>query len=92
MNTAAKGARNEHRSVAILEAAGYRCTRSAASKGAWDIVGVSSTDFVLVQCKSNRWPNTVEMEAMQLFPAPPNARKIVHLWRDRQHRPDVREL
>ena len=52
----------------------------------------SSTDFVLVQCKSNRWPNAVEMETMQLFPAPSNARKIVHLWRDRAHLPDVREL
>ena len=92
MNTAAKGARNEHRSVAILEAAGYNCTRSAASKGAWDVIGVSSTDFVLVQCKSNRWPSAIELEEMKLFPAPTNARKIIHLWRDRQHRPDVREL
>ena len=31
MNAKAKGTRNEHRSMAVLEAAGYRCTRSAAS-------------------------------------------------------------
>jgi hypothetical protein len=29
----AKGTRNEHRSIALLEASGYRCTRSAGSLG-----------------------------------------------------------
>jgi hypothetical protein len=47
MNSKRKGSRNEHRSIAILEAAGYRCTRSAASLGEWDIVGIGSTDVVL---------------------------------------------
>ena len=37
MNSKAKGSRNEHRSMALLEAAGYRCTRAAASLGAWDV-------------------------------------------------------
>ena len=78
MNSAGKGARNERRSVALLEASGYNCTRSAASKGTWDVVGVSSTDVVLVQCKSNRWPSAIELEAMKEFPAPQNAKKLVH--------------
>jgi Holliday junction resolvase len=34
MNSKANGARNEHRSMAILEALGYACTRAAASVGA----------------------------------------------------------
>jgi Holliday junction resolvase len=92
MNTKAKGNRNEHRSIAVLEAAGYRCTRSAASLGEWDIVGIGSTDVVLVQVKSNDWPGRVEMETLRLFSVPPNARKLVHRWRDRQRLPDVREL
>ena len=92
MNTKAKGNRNEHRSIAILEAAGYRCTRSAASLGEWDIVGIGSTDVVLVQVKSNDWPGSVEMETLSLYSVPPNARKPVHRWRDRQRLPDVREL
>lgn len=92
MNTKAKGNRNEHRSIAILEAAGYRCTRSAASLGEWDIVGIGSTDVVLVQVKSNDWPGSVEMETLRLFSVPPNARKLVHRWRDRHRLPDVREL
>jgi hypothetical protein len=46
MNAKGKGTRNKHRSIRILEAAGYACTRAAASLGAWDIVGVGS-NFVL---------------------------------------------
>ena len=34
--------------MALLEAAGYRCTRAAASLGAWDIIGIGSVDLVLV--------------------------------------------
>ena len=49
VNAKAKGTRNEHRSIRLLEAAGYRCCRSAASLGAWDIVGIGSCDVVLVQ-------------------------------------------
>ena len=30
--------------MAVLEAAGYRCTRSAASLGEWNIVAISSRD------------------------------------------------
>jgi Holliday junction resolvase len=92
MNTKAKGTKNEHRSIRLLEIAGYHCTRSAASLGAWDIVGIGSTDLVLVQVKTRDWPSSVEMEAMKLFPAPPFARKLIHRWRIRQRLPDVREL
>jgi hypothetical protein len=92
MNAKAKGNRNEHRSIALLEAAGYRCTRSAGSLGEWDIVGIGSTDVVLCQVKTRDWPGTAEMETLKLFPAPANCRKLVHRWRDRQRLPDVREI
>jgi len=92
MNAKAKGTRNEHRSMRLLESAGYSCTRAAASLGVWDIVGIGSTDVVLVQTKTNRWPDAAEMEAMEQFPAPENARKLVHRWRDRQRLPDVKQL
>jgi Holliday junction resolvase len=72
MNTAAKGRRNEHRSRALLEASGYAVTRAAASLGVWDLIGVGSTDFVLVQVKTRDWPGSVEMEALQAFTVPPN--------------------
>jgi Holliday junction resolvase len=92
MNAKRKGARNEHRSIEILEAAGYRCTRAAASLGAWDVIGVGSTDVVLLQVKTRDWPGSVEMEALCAFAVPPNCRRLVHRWRDRQRKPDVREL
>ena len=87
-----KGARNERRSIALLEAAGYRCTRAAASLGVWDVIAISPTDVVLVQVKTRDWPSAAELEALQLFPAPPNCRKLVHRWRDGQRMPDVREI
>ncbi len=92
MNAKAKGTRNEHRSKAILEAAGYAVTRAGASLGVWDLIGIGSTDVALVQVKTRDWPGAVEMETLRDFVAPPNARKLVHRWRDRQRVPDVREV
>lgn len=92
LNAKAKGTRNEHRSIKLLEAGGYRCSRSAASLGEWDIVAIGTTDVLLVQCKTNQWPGSAEMEMLQGFPAPPNCRKLVHRWRDRQRTPGVREV
>ena len=92
MNCKAKGTRNEHRSMDVLEAAGYRCTRSAASLGVFDIVGVSSQDVVLCQVKTRDWPGSVEMETLREFVAPPTCRKIVHRWRHRKRLPDVKEI
>ncbi len=90
MNAKAKGNRNERKTIKLLEAAGYACTRAAASLGVFDVIGISATDFVLCQVKSNDWPGSVEMESMKQFPAPANARKLVHRWKDRQSEPDVR--
>ena len=92
MNTKRKGSRNEHRSITLLEAAGYRCTRAAASLGTFDIIGVGPTEILLVQCKSNRPPGKAEMETLKTFPCPPNCRKLVHVWRDRQPWPDLQEI
>lgn len=91
-NAKAKGTHNEHRTMALLEAAGYRCTRAAASLGAWDVIGVGAVDIVLVQVKTRDWPGTVELEELRSFVAPPNARKLLHRWRDRQRLPDTKEL
>ncbi len=92
MNAKRKGTVREHRSIALLEAAGYRCTRAAASLGAWDIIGIGSTDVVLVQVKSRDWPGRAEMETLKDFPCPPQCKKLVHRWRDWQRWPDVREV
>ena len=92
MKTKAKGARNEHRTMTLLEAAGYQCTRSGGSLGVFDVVGVGSADILLVQVKSNAWPGSAEMEQLKTFPWPPNRRRLIHRWRDRVRMPDVKEL
>ena len=45
--------------LTVLEAAGYRCTRSAASLGEWDIVAIGSRDVALIQVKTRDWPDSV---------------------------------
>lgn len=92
MNAKAKGTRNEHRSRLVLEAAGYRVTRAAASLGEWDLIGVGAVDVVLVQVKTRDWPGSAERQALAAFPAPPNTRKLLHRWRPRRRAPDVQEL
>lgn len=62
MNSKAKGSRNEHRSQALLEAAGYRVTRAAGSLGAWDLIG-SGTTAVVVQVKTRDWSGRLERQA-----------------------------
>ena len=91
-NTKKKGARREHDTMALLESLGYRCTRSSASLGEWDVIGIGTTDIVLVQVKTNEWPGSWEMRILEEYRVPPNVRKLVHRWRDGQHLPDVREL
>jgi Holliday junction resolvase len=90
MNWKAKGSRNERRSMRLLEAAGDTCTRAAASLGVFDIIGIGSNDFVVVQVKTRNWPGEVEMEDIRSFTCPPNCRKLVHRWRDFQREPDVK--
>jgi Holliday junction resolvase len=92
MNAKRKGNRQEHRSKRILETAGYAATRAAGSLGAWHLIGVSATDMVLVQVKSNRAPAPAEREALKLFPCPSNCKRLVHVWFDRQRLPRVTEL
>jgi Holliday junction resolvase len=90
ISTKRKGIRNEHRSKALLEAAGYIVTRASASLGVFDLIGIAASGFVLCQVKTRDWP--VEMEQIREFRAPQNCLKIIHRWRDRESLPDVREV
>jgi Holliday junction resolvase len=92
VNAKAKGTRNEYKTIRLLEADGYRCTRAAASLGLWDIIGIRENDIVLCQVKSNRNPGAKEMEAIRLFKAPANCRKLVMVWKDRQREPKTMEI
>jgi Holliday junction resolvase len=91
-NCKAKGTNREYRTIELLEAAGYACTRAAGSLGAWDIIGIGSTDVVLVQVKSNRNAPPAEREILKEFICPPNCKKLIHIWPDFARRPIVKEL
>lgn len=92
MNMKAKGSKRELKSIRLFEAAGYSCMKAGASLGIFDVIAIGSNDIILCQVKANAWPGSAEMEAIQLFKAPPNARKLVHRWDDYDRQPRVREL
>ncbi|HYF56606.1 MAG TPA: hypothetical protein VEA41_20300 [Salinarimonas sp.] len=66
----------------ILEAAGYSCTRAAASLGLFDIIALNARQIRLIQVKTNRNAPPAEREAMELFDAPPNATKEIWIFHD----------
>ena len=87
-----KGRRNEHRTQHLLERLGYHTVRSAGSLGPFDVVGISATEVVLIQVKTNGWPGTHEMETMREFPCPTGTRKVIHRWNDRAYLPVIKEV
>jgi Holliday junction resolvase len=85
-----RGRRTEERSIKILKADGYTVTRSAGSRGVWDLIGIRRTDVVLVQVKMRRWPKSKELRRMREFVCPKGVRRLIHRWRAGQIEPDVR--
>lgn len=73
----------------LLESAGYCCVRSGGSLGVFDVVGVGSTDIVVVPGEDARLARLREMEQLESFPCPANCRRLVHRWRDRMRLPDL---
>ena len=92
VNKYAKGRKNEYRTMRVLESLGYVCIRAAGSHSPFDIVALSSSDVVLVQCKSNEWPSPAEIERMLLVQVPVGVRKIIHRWDDHARLPMEKSL
>lgn len=92
MNRKAKGNRNEYKTIRLLESLGYECFRMAGSLGRFDVIGISASDVLLVQVKSNRLPGSVEIEAIKELLTPLNCRKLIHVWQDRKRLPIVKEI
>ena len=97
----AKGYRNEKRSREFLEKLGYYVVEARGSHGLWDLVAIHhggtggvefQPDVVLVQVKSNRKPSGVEMSAMAGLRLPEFVTREVHIWHDRQPKPEVLEV
>lgn len=76
-----RGRYKEYAVMRILEPQGYTCTRSASSKGLWDVVAVRADEVRLVQSKLTSTGSFCEDENCQLLrdlPVPPNVKK--ELW------------
>jgi len=87
-----KGSRAEHKTIRVLEAAGYCCTRAAGSLGAWDVIAIGPGDVRLVQVKSGKAPycSPAEREGLELFQVPPTGvRKELWRWRDWARAPEI---
>jgi hypothetical protein len=80
VNASAKGRRAEHRTRALLEAAGFSTLRAAASKGLVDVIAWDATSFRLISVKSGtKYASAIEREALAFMPRPANA--SVEIWR-----------
>lgn len=91
-NTKKKGNEREHKTMRRLEDVGYKCCRSAASLGEWDVIAIGPAGVRLVQVKSNCWPGSVEREALQLFRVPPGVSKEIWRWDDYAREPRIEVL
>ncbi len=86
-----KGTRNEHKAIRILEAAGYHCTRSAASLGLFDIIAFNRQGLRLVQVKTNRDASPPEREQIEMFDnLPADASKEIWIFHDRAKQPLIK--
>lgn len=92
MNNKAKGSRNERRTIALLEAAGYSCMKAGGSLGVFDVIGMGANDFIAVQVKTNRSASPAEIETIKDFRVPTNCKKLIHIWQDRKRMPIIKEL
>jgi Holliday junction resolvase len=92
VNAKAKGTRNEHRSMAIFEAAGYQTMRSAASLSVFDFIAWNHEEIVYCQVSTRDWKYGLELDALEQTVVPPNGRKVLHRWRYGCSEPDVRVL
>jgi len=80
MNRKAKGGRNERKAKKILERAGYVCTKSGGSLGAFDVIAENPLGIRHIQVKSNRIPDPVERESMAAMKAQLPVNSTVEYW------------
>lgn len=82
-----KLSRHIRRSIATLQASGYSAI--SAKLGGFEIIGISSTDLVLVHV-AGTWPvRPWTVDALRQVPAPANCKRLVHYWPLRATMPQV---
>jgi len=83
-----KGTRVEEKVIAMFEAIGGKCVRSAGSHGPFDVVAFVGPAVFLIQVKANRKPGPEEIEAMRAWPSGPLTAKAYCVWKDYEKSPD----
>jgi hypothetical protein len=87
----AKGTRNEHKAMRILQAAGYHTTRAAGSFGMFDVIAITAQGLRVIQVKTNRDASPLEREGIALFDGlPANATKEVWIFKDYAREPVIK--
>ena len=93
LNCKRKGTRAERRAIAILEAAGYVCTKAGGSLGVFDVVGISAADVRCVQVKSGgAYCSAVERAELVRLAVPANVFKEIWRFPDRCRAPKTERL
>lgn len=93
MNTKKKGARAERRAIAILEAAGFVCTKAGGSLGVFDVIAISAEGVRCLQVKSGgQYCSAVEREHLQLVAVPANVSKEIWRFPDRCRAPLIERI
>lgn len=90
-----KGAKAEHRTMALLEAAGYEVCRSAGSHSVVDVCAWNTTGFRLIQVKATgrgTGASPAEREALALLVKPANATVEVWRWKTYARQPVIEVL
>lgn len=84
----------ERQSAAILKREGaYRLSaRVAGSFGASYLYATGPRDSIVCQVIAGRPPSPAERAELKAFPCSSDARRVVHVWRDRARLPVVTEL
>jgi len=89
----AKGTRAEHRTMRVLEAAGYVVTRAGASLGLVDVIAVGPHDVRLIQVKcGGEYLRALEREQLVLLRVPLGCSKECWRWPPRATAPVIEVL
>lgn len=79
--------------MAILTAAGYACSRAAASLGIFDVIAIGTADIRLVQVKSGgAYCSAIEREQIAHFAAPWNCSREIWRFPDRCKEPLIERI
>lgn len=90
MNTAAKGRRNDNKSIELLAGLGLsEFMKSAASKGKFDLVCWNHNVSAYVQSKTNNIPPQDELLRLMNLKVPKCAFAFLFIWHDKKPFPSI---